>query len=123
MPKYPGLLKFWGILLIIYALLYAITGALILAGQTEGIVPEFEGQTTLLIIIFFIIALIALIGGIVCIAKKLTAARVIGLILVIWGLYSLISAQLTQDEFNLVSLIDALLGISIFISAKKAETK
>lgn len=96
---------------------------LILVGQNEGIVPRFEGQTTLLIVASYIIALMSLFGGIVCIAKKLTAARIIGIIFTVWGLTSLISMQLTQNEFNLFSLIGVLLGISIFISAKKNETK
>lgn len=123
MAKYPGLLKFWGVLLIIYALIYTALGTLILVGQNEGLVPGFEGQTTLLIITSYIIALISLFGGIVCIVQKLTAARIIGIVFAALGLVSLISAQLTQDEFNIFSLIEVLLGISIFISAKKTENK
>ena len=68
---------------------------------------------------FYAFAAIALIGAIACFAKKLLVAKIVGLIFAIMGLYSLISAQLSQDTFSLYNCLEMLLGVAIFVTASK----
>ena len=112
-----GLLTFWGILLIVVAVLYALLGSLILIGQKETIIPDYNGQVTLIVIVAYAVALLALLGGIGCIFKNVLVAKIAGIIFAIWGLYSLISAQLVGEPFNIFVCLEMLLGVAIFATA------
>ena len=118
MPKYPGLLKFWGIIAILFAILYAIVGFLLLAGEANNLLPDYEDAVTIIIVIAYGMALISLILGIACLAKKLVLAKVFGIIFAVISLVSLINNQLSADTFSIFDLVAVLLGVSVLVTAK-----
>ncbi len=113
-----GVLKFFGVIMILIALLFAGAGALVLVGAANELLESYEAAGYVLAIAAFVLAIIALIAGITCFAAP-KAARVFGVIFAAYGLFSLISTQITQDKFDIMSCILCVLGISIFYVSHK----
>lgn len=114
-------LKFTGIIMIVFAAIYAIVGTLALMGIINSTLPGHESQEALLVILAYAVALFALICGIICIKGNTGLAKVFGAILAITGLASLIYLQITQDTFNVIDCLAACFGISIFSISSKIE--
>lgn len=115
-------LKFTGIIMIVFAVIYAIVGTLALMGIINAVLPGHENQETLLVILAYGVALFALMCGIVCVTGNTGLAKVFSAILAIIGLGSLIYLQITQDTFSIVDCLAACFGISIFYISSKIET-
>ena len=118
-----GALTFFGILMILFGLVYAILGTLSLMGTITGLLPGHEKQEIIIVVLSYVIAIISFIGGIASVKRKYGTAKVIGLVFTIVGLASLIYVQLTQETFNTFDCIAMLLGVSIFYLSSTAKQK
>lgn len=85
-----GAIMFLGLIMILYAIMYALLGTLSLLGEITGVLPGHEEQEIIIVILSYAIAIIAVIGGIACIRTKFDLARKIAVIFAIIGLASLI---------------------------------
>jgi len=116
-----GTLTFLGVVMIIFGLVYALLGTLSLMGTITGVLPGHEEQEIIIVILSYIIAILAIIGGISSVRGKYTIAKTISLIFAIVGLVSLIYNQVTQDTFNNFDCITMVLGAGIFYLATTAK--
>lgn len=114
-------LKSTGLIMIIFAAIYAIVGTLALMGIIKGALPGHESQETLLVILAYGVALFALMCGIVCVKGNTGLAKVFSAILTIIGLGSLIYLQITQDTFSIADCLAACFGLSIYYTSSKIE--
>lgn len=114
-------LKFTGIIMIVFAAIYAIVGTLALMGIINGALPGHESQEALLVVLAYAVALFILICGIVCMKGNTGLAKVFSAILAIIGLVSLIFLQVAQDTFSIVDCLAVCFGISIFYISSKIE--
>ncbi len=114
-------LKFTGIIMIVFAVIYAIVGTLALAGIIGGALPGHEAQEILVVILAYAVTIFAFICGIVCIKGITSLAKVFSAIFAIVGLASLIYLQITQDAFSIFDCLATCFGVSIFCIASKVE--
>ncbi|HIT33363.1 MAG TPA: hypothetical protein IAC31_01870 [Candidatus Faecousia intestinigallinarum] len=114
-------LKFTGIIMIVFALIYAIVGTLALMGTINGALPGHESQEVLVVVLAYAVALFAFICGVVCIKGKTGLAKVFGAIFAIVGFGSLVYLQVAQNTFNIVDCMAACFGVSIFCISSKVE--
>lgn len=108
-----GALKFLGIVMIIFGLLYVILGTLSLMGIITGVLPGHEKQEIIIVTLSYIIAIVAIIGGGASIKGNLNQAKILGIIFATIGLISLIYTQISQDTFNNFDCITMVLGLGI----------
>ena len=116
-----GTLTFLGVVMIIFGLVYALLGTLSLMGTITGVLPGHEEQEIIIVILSYIIAILAIIGGISSVRGKFATARTVSLIFAVIGLVSLIYNQVTQDTFNNFDCITMVLGAGIFYLATTAK--
>ena len=114
-------LKFTGIIMIVFAIIYAIVGTLALMGTINGALPGHESKETLVVILAYAVALFALVCGIVCVKGNAGAAKVFGAIFALVGVASLIYLQVTQDTFSIADCFAVCFGVSIFAISSKIE--
>lgn len=114
-----GVLKFFGVLMILFGLIYAILGTVALMGKLGGVLPGHDAQETLIVVLAYVVAVLAIICGVVCVKGILGACRVCGLVIAALGLVSLIWLQVTQDTFSIFACIALVLGVAIFYLAGK----
>ena len=116
-----GALKFLGIVRIIFGLLYALLGTLSLIGIITGVLPGHENQDAIIVTLSYIIAIIAIVGGVISIKRKLDKAKIIGIVFATIGLISLVYTQIIQNTFNNFDCITIVLGLGITILSIIAE--
>ena len=116
-----GTLTFLGVVMIIFGLVYALLGTLSLMGTITGVLPGHEKQEIIIVILSYIIAILAIIGGITSVRGKFATARTVSLIFAVIGLVSLIYNQVTQDTFNNFDCITMVLGAGICYLATTAK--
>ena len=104
-----GVLKFFGVLMILFGLIYAILGTVALMGKIDGVLPGHDAQEILIVILAYAVSVLAIICGIVC----------VGLLIAAIGLVSLIWLQVTQDTFSISDCIALVMGAAIFYLAGK----
>ena len=114
-------LKFTGVIMIVFAVIYAIVGTLALMGTINGALPGHESQEVLVVLLAYVVALCALICGIACVKGITKTAKILGILFAIAGLVSLIYLQVSQDSFSIVDCLAVCYGISIFGIASKVE--
>lgn len=114
-------LKVSGVIMIVFAVVYAIVGTLALFGIVQGTLPGHESQEMLVVALAYAVALLAFICGAGCVKGSTGVAKVTGLLFAVLGLVSLIYLQVTQDSFNIVDCLAACYGVSIFSIASKLE--
>lgn len=114
-------LKFTGIIMIVFAAIYAIVGTLALTGIIKGALPGHESQETLLVVLAYAVALFILICGIVCIKGNTGLAKVFSAIFAIVGLVSLIYLQIAKGTFSIADCLAVCFGISIFYISSQIE--
>ena len=115
-----GVLKFFGIVMILFAIIYAVVGTLAIAGVAEGILPGHETQE-IIIVLAYAVAVLSLICGIACVKGSFGVCRAFGLLFAVVGLVSLIYMQVTQSSFNLFDCIAMVLGVAIYYLAKQEQ--
>lgn len=116
-----GALKGFGVVLLLFGLVYAVVGTLALVGTMKGVLPGHETQEILVVVLAYAVAVLNVLTGIVCLAGARTAARVLGIIVAIVGAAGVIYNQIVLDSFNYFDFVSLLLGISIVAAAKNKK--
>ena len=116
-----GALKGFGVVLLLFGLVYAVVGTLALVGTMKGVLPGHETQEILVVGLAYAVAVLNVLTGIVCLAGARTAARVLGGIVAIVGAAGVIYNQIVLDSFNYFDFVSLLLGISIVAAAKNKK--
>ena len=116
-----GALKFLGIVMIIFGPVYALLGTLSLIGIITGVLPGHENQDAIIVTLSYIIAIIAIVGGVISIKGKLDKAKIIGIVFTTIGLISLVYTQISQNTFNNFDCITIVLGLGIQLLSIIAE--
>lgn len=112
-------LRFFGILMIAFGLIYGILGFLALAGTLIGLLPGHENQEMLIVVLAYALTLLAVICGIACIRGMQGVSRILGTVFAVIGLVSLIYTQITQDQFSIFDCIAVVFGAAIASVARK----
>ena len=116
-----GALKGFGVVLLLFGLVYAVVGTLAMVGTMKGVLPGHETQEILVVVLAYAVAVLNVLTGIVCLAGARTAARVLGVIVAIVGAAGVIYNQIVLDSFNYFDFVSLLLGISIVAAAKNKK--
>ena len=97
-------LKATGIMMIVFALVYVLLGTLAVAGIISNALPGHEKQETMIVILGYVVALLALICGGVCIKGAVAPAKLFGAIFAVLGLAALrvsiysIASQIEEEN-------------------------
>lgn len=121
MKQSSAVLKFFGFVMLVVGIVYAVVGTLALIGSLEGVLPGHETQEILVITLSYVVAVITFACGIACMAGALKACRVLGMIVAVAGLASLIYMQVAQGTFNVFDCIAMVFGISICTIASQND--
>ena len=116
-------LKIIGSISILYGIIYAILGTLSLIKIISGVLPGHEQQKIILTILSYIITIISIYIGVICIKGNIKKIKFISIILTIIGLISFIYNQVIIDFCNNFDGIAVVLGIGIYILAITQEKK
>lgn len=73
-------LKALGIMMIIFAVIYALVGTLALTGVVSGALPGHENEEMVIVALGYVVALLALICGVVCVGGNIKAAKFMGML-------------------------------------------
>ena len=114
-------LKIFGVIMLLFGIVYGIVGSLTLAGTLQGVLPGHQTQEILVIVLAYGVALLAIICGILCLKNVATGAMVTGIILAPLGLAGVIYNQIALDSFNLFDMLGLLFGVSIAATAMKLK--
>lgn len=114
-------LKIFGVIILLFGIVYGIVGSLALAGTLQGVLPGHQTQEILVIVLAYGVALLAIICGILCLKNVAAGAMVTGIILALLGLAGVIYNQIALDSFNLFDMLGLLFGVSIAATAMKLK--
>lgn len=114
-------LKIFGVIMLLFGLVYGIVGSLALAGTLQGILPGHQTQEILVIVLAYGVALLAIVCGILCLKNVAAGAMVTGILLALLGLAGVIYNQIALDSFNLFDMLGLLFGVSIAATAMKLK--
>ena len=112
-----GVLKVFGIVMILFGAVYAILGTVALMGELGGLLPGHEAQETLIVVLAYVVALLAIICGVACMKGAVSVCRPLGLIFAVIGLVSLLYMQFTQGTFSVFDCIAMVFGIAVAVTA------
>lgn len=112
-------LKIFGVIMLLFGVVYGIVGSLALAGTLQGVLPGHQTQEILVIVLAYGVALLAIICGILCLKNVASGAMVTGIILALLGLAGVVYNQIALDTFNLFDMLGLLFGVSIAATAMK----
>ena len=112
-------LKIFGVIMLLFGLVYGIVGSLALAGTLQGVLPGHQTQEILVIVLAYGVALLAIVCGILCLKNVAAGAMVTGILLALLGLAGVIYNQIALDSFNLFDMLGLLFGVSIAATAMK----
>lgn len=112
-------LKIFGMIMLLFGLVYGIVGSLALAGTLQGVLPGHQAQEILVIVLAYGVALLAIVCGILCLKNVATGAMVTGILLALLGLAGVVYNQIALDSFNLFDMLGLLFGVSIAATAMK----
>lgn len=114
-------LKAIGIMMIIFAVIYALVGTLALTGVVSGALPGHESEEMLIVALGYAVALLALICGVVCVSGNVGASKAFGIIFAVLGLASLVYQQFTNDTFSTFDCLAMCFGVAIYSVASRIE--
>ena len=112
-------LKIFGVIMLLFGLVYGIVGSLALAGTLQGVLPGHQAQEILVIVLAYGVALLAIVCGILCLKNVAAGALVTGILLALLGLAGVVYNQIALDSFNLFDMLGLLFGVSIAATAMK----
>ena len=112
-------LKIFGMIMLLFGLVYGIVGSLALAGTLQGVLPGHQAQEILVIVLAYGVALLAIVCGILCLKNVAAGAMVTGILLALLGLAGVVYNQIALDSFNLFDMLGLLFGVSIAATAMK----
>ena len=114
-------LKALGVVMVIFAVVYALVGTLALAGVISGALPGHESAEILIVVLSYAVTLLSLLCGIACIAGKVGLAKILGLLFAVLGLVSLVYEQIASGSFNIADCLSMCFGAAIFDIASQTE--
>ena len=114
-------LKAIGILMIIFAVIYALVGTLALSGVITGAMPGHEAQEMAIVVLGYAVAILALLCGIFCVTGNVGASKLMGIIFAVLGLVALIYQQIANDTFGTFDCLAMCFGVAIYYIASKIE--
>lgn len=114
-------LKSIGIIMIIFAVLYALVGTLALSGVITGAMPGHEAQEVMIVVLGYAVALLALLCGVFCIKGNAGASKVFGIIFAVLGFAALAYQQMTNGTFSIFDSMAMCFGVAIYYIASKIE--
>ena len=113
-------LKIFGVIMLLFGIVYGVVGSLALAGTLQGVLPGHQTQEILVIVLAYGVALLAIICGILCLKNVATGAMVTG---IHPGPAGPGRRGLQPDRpgfsFNLFDMLGLLFGVSIAATAMK----
>ena len=114
-------LKASGIIMIVFALVYALLGTLAVSGIINNALPGHEKQETMIVVLGYVVALLALVCGVVCIKDAVAPAKLFGAVFAVLGLAALLYQQLAHDAFSIFDCLAMCFGVSIYFIASQIE--
>lgn len=114
-------LKASGIIMIVFALVYALLGTLAVSGIINNALPGHEKQETMIVVLGYVVALLALVCGVVCIKGAVAPAKLFGAVFAVLGLAALLYQQLAHDAFSIFDCLAMCFGVSIYFIASQIE--
>lgn len=114
-------LKATGIIMIVVALVYALLGTLAVSGIINNALPGHEKQETMIVVLGYVVALLALVCGVVCIKGAVAPAKLFGAVFAVLGLAALLYQQLAHDAFSIFDCLAMCFGVSIYFIASQIE--
>ena len=114
-------LKATGIIMIVFALVYALLGMLAVSGIINNALPGHEKQETMIVVLGYVVALLALVCGVVCIKGAVAPAKLFGAVFAVLGLAALLYQQLAHDAFSIFDCLAMCFGVSIYSIASQIE--
>lgn len=114
-------LKATGIIMIVFALVYALLGTLAVSGIINNALPGHKKQETMIVVLGYVVALLALICGVVCIKGAVAPAKLFGAVFAVLGLAALLYQQLAHDAFSIFDCLAMCFGVSIYSIASQIE--
>lgn len=114
-------LKATGIIMIVFALVYALLGTLAVSGIINNALPGHEKQETMIVVLGYVVALLALVCGVVCIKGAVAPAKLFGAVFAVLGLAALLYQQLAHDAFSIFDCLAMCFGVSIYFIASQIE--
>ena len=114
-------LKATGIIMIVFALVYALLGTLAVSGIINNALPGHEKQETMIVVLGYVVALLALVCGVVCIKGAVAPAKLFGAVFAVLGLAALLYQQLARDAFSIFDCLAMCFGVSIYSIASQIE--
>ena len=114
-------LKATGIIMIVFALVYALLGTLAVSGIINNALPGNEKQETMIVVLGYVVALLALVCGVVCIKGAVAPAKLFGAVFAVLGLAALLYQQLAHDAFSIFDCLAMCFGVSIYSIASQIE--
>ena len=114
-------LKASGIIMIVFALVYALLGTLAVSGIINNALPGHEKQETMIVVLGYVVALLALVCGDVCIKGAVAPAKLFGAVFAVLGLAALLYQQLAHDAFSIFDCLAMCFGVSIYFIASQIE--
>lgn len=114
-------LKATGIIMIVFALVCALLGTLAVSGIINNALPGHEKQETMIVVLGYVVALLALVCGVVCIKGAVAPAKLFGAVFAVLGLAALLYQQLAHDAFSIFDCLAMCFGVSIYSIASQIE--
>ena len=114
-------LKATGIIMIVFALVYALLGTLAVSGIINNALPGHEKQETMIVVLGYVVALLALVCGVVCIKGAVAPAKLFGAVFAVLGLAAPLYQQLAHDAFSIFDCLAMCFGVSIYFIASQIE--
>ena len=113
MEKNYDPMKICGIVMMVYGVLYALLGMMAIIGMVQGLMPGHEAGEIAIVALSYVIAILAIVCGYVCLRRYNDMAMKLGLVFALLGIVSLVYTQVSMESFSVIDCI------TIFYYARK----
>lgn len=119
MEKNYDPMKICGIVMMVYGVLYALLGMMAIIGMVQGLMPGHEAGEIAIVALSYVIAILAIVCGYVCLRRYNDMAMKLGLVFALLGIVSLVYTQVSMESFSMIDCITMIVGVVIFYYARK----
>ena len=119
MEKNYDPMKICGIVMMVYGVLYALLGMMAIIGMVQGLMPGHEAGEIAIVALSYVIAILAIVCGYVCLRRYNDIAMKLGLVFALLGIVSLVYTQVSMESFSVIDCITMIVGVVIFYYARK----
>lgn len=119
MEKNYDPMKIFGIVMMVYGVLYALLGMMAIIGMVQGLMPGHEAGEIAIVALSYVIAILAIVCGYVCLRRYNDMAMKLGLVFALLGIVSLVYTQVSMESFSVIDCITMIVGVVIFYYARK----